>query len=345
MTVSTVTGIATVLVGATVLCSCQNPSSQSNAADNSHIRAVLPSANEVLIDGSSTVGPLTIALAETFQATDPSIQVPVGTSGSGGGFAKFCVGETDISNASRPITPSEIATCAANNIDFVELPIAFDGVAFVTNKDNTFVQCLTLEQLNFIWNASSEGNVRRWSDFNPIFDTNFDNISLALFAPGTASGTFDYFNEVVLHQDDIRADFTPSEDDNVIVNGVAGSPGGLGFFGLSYYEANTDILNIVAIDSGKGCVIPSHDTVVNDTYAPLARPLFIYVSTAAANRPEVASFVNFYLDRVGELATNVGYIPLQSEVYSSVATHWQSRNTGSNFQDIPPGTPLGTLFE
>ena len=298
-------------------------------------------SGEVLADGSSTVGPVTIAAAEGFRAAQPGVQVSVGTSGSGGGFKKFCVGETDISNASRVIKQSEIDTCAENGISFIEIPVAFDGLAVVTNKANTFAQCLSVEQLNYIWNADAEGEVTSWSQ---VVDSDFPSENFALFAPGVDSGTFDYFVEAILDEDDIRADFTPSEDDNVIVTGVAGSPGGLGFFGLAFFEENKDILNLVAIDGGDGCVAPSEETVANGTYAPLARPLFIYVSTAAAERPEVQAFVDFYLENAASLSSSVGYIGLPEAAYAKITDHWTSRGTGSNFQGVAPGTPIGDLF-
>ena len=298
---------------------------------------------DVLADGSSTVGPVTIAAAESFQAEESGVNVSVGTSGSGGGFKKFCVGETDISNASRPIKDSEIETCAANGIEFVEVPVAFDGLAVVTSKDNDFAECLTTEQLNYIWNADAEGAVTSWAD---IEGAGFPDVPFSLFAPGVDSGTFDYFNEAILDEDDIRADFTPSEDDNVIVTGVSGSEGGLGFFGLAFYEENKEILNVLGIDGGEGCVIPSTETVENGTYSPLARPLFIYVNvTSAEENPQVAAFVDFYLENASELSTSVGYIGLPSEAYASITNHWESRGTGSNFQDVAPGTPIGELFD
>ncbi|WP_017326461.1 PstS family phosphate ABC transporter substrate-binding protein [Synechococcus sp. PCC 7336] len=298
-------------------------------------------SGDVLADGSSTVGPVTIAAAEGFRSENPSVQVSVGTSGSGGGFKKFCVGETDISNASRVIKQSEIDICAENGVEFVEIPVAFDGLAVVTHKDNTFAQCLSVEQLNYIWNADAEGEVTNWSQ---VKDADFPSEDFALFAPGVDSGTFDYFVEAILDEDDIRADFTPSEDDNVIVTGVAGSPGGLGFFGLAFYEENSDILNLVAIDNGSGCIAPSEETVANGTYNPLARPLFIYVNTESADESQVEAFVDFYLENAADLASSVGYIGLPEDAYASITKHWEARGIGSNFQDVEPGTPIDELF-
>ncbi|MGK7909587.1 MAG: PstS family phosphate ABC transporter substrate-binding protein [Synechococcus sp.] len=299
-------------------------------------------SGDVLADGSSTVGPVTIAASETYKAVQPDVNVSVGTSGSGGGFKKFCVGETDISNASRPIKQTEIDVCAENGIEFVEIPVAFDGLAVVTSKDNDFAQCLTTEQLNYIWNADAEGEVTSWAD---VEGADFPDVEFDLYAPGVDSGTFDYFNEAILDEDDIRADFFPSEDDNVIVSGVSGSPGGLGFFGLAFYEENREILNVLGVDGGDGCVVPSTETVENGTYVPLARPLFIYVNVAsAAEKPQVAAFVDFYIENAADLSAKVGYIGLPESAYAAITEHWESRGTGSNFQDVAPGTPIGELF-
>ncbi|MEM9154554.1 MAG: PstS family phosphate ABC transporter substrate-binding protein [Cyanobacteria bacterium P01_F01_bin.33] len=297
-------------------------------------------SGQVIVDGSSTVAPISIAAAETFQGENSGVNIAVGTSGSGGGFKKFCAGETDVSNASRPIKQSEIDVCTEAGIEFVEVPIAFDGLAMVTSTENDWATCLTVEQLNTIWNSDAEGTLTSWADV----DSSFEDVPMALFAPGTDSGTFDYFSEAILDEDDIRADFTPSEDDNIIVNGVSGSEGGFGFFGLAYYEENADKLNLVEIDGGDGCVAPSAGTVENGTYVPLARPLFIYVKTASADKPEVKAFVDFYLDNAADLSSSVGYIGLPSDAYESIKGVWNGLEAGSRFQDVQPGTPIGELF-
>lgn len=296
--------------------------------------------NQVVIDGSSTVTPIVIGLAEKYQAENPDQTVSVATSGSGGGFQKFCVGETDISMASRPIRQSEIDICNENGINFVELPIAFDGLAVVVGSDNTFAECLTVEELNTMWNFDAEGTVTSWSDVRG----DFPSTPLALFGPGTDSGTFDYFVEAILDEDDIRADFTPSEDDNVIVTGVSGTPGGLGFFGLAFFEANSDVLNVVAVDGGNGCVAPTTETVADGTYAPLSRPLFIYVRATSIAKSSVASFVEYTLNDQGATAAEVGYIALPANVYETGARKIQSIETGSSFQDVEPGTPIDEIF-
>ncbi len=295
---------------------------------------------QVVIDGSSTVTPIVIALAEKFQAENEGTTVSVATSGTGGGFKKFCVGETDISMASRPVKQSEIEVCQENGINFVEIPVAFDGLAVVTNSGNDFAECLSVEELNTMWNFDAEGTVNSWSDVRG----EFPSTELALFGPGTDSGTFDYFNEAILDEDDIRADFTPSEDDNVIVTGVSGTPGGLGFFGLAYYEENADVLNVLAIDGGDGCVEPSTETVKDGTYAPLSRPLFVYVRATSLAKPDVKAFAEYILEDQGAAAGEVGYIALPEEIYERGLSRISDITTGSVFSGLEPGTPIEEIF-
>ncbi|MGK7907656.1 MAG: PstS family phosphate ABC transporter substrate-binding protein [Synechococcus sp.] len=338
-------GLSVAIAALATACGGGEPTQPPTSSDTAPAPEVAASSlsGDVLADGSSTVGPVTIAASESYKTVAPDVNVSVGTSGSGGGFKKFCVGETDISNASRPIKRTEIDVCTENGIEFVEIPVAFDGLALVTSKENDFAQCLTTEQLNFIWNADAEGEVTSWADLE---GADFPDEEFDLYAPGVDSGTFDYFNEAILGEDDIRADFSPSEDDNVIVKGVSGSSGGLGFFGLAFYEENKEILNVLGVDGGNGCVVPSTETVENGTYVPLARPLFIYVNVAsAAEKPQVAAFVDYYLENAADLSSKVGYIGLPEEVYATISTHWESRSTGSNYQDVTPGTPIGDLFE
>ncbi len=299
---------------------------------------------KVVVDGSSTVAPISIAIAEGFQQSPAGqgIQVSVATSGTGGGFKKFCAGETDISNASRPIRDSEIETCKKNGINFVEIPVAYDGLTLVTNKANDWAKCLTVDQVKKVWGEEAEGVITNWNQIDP----KFPNLPLVLFGAGTDSGTFDYFKEVVGGgKKDMRADFTPSEDDNVIVTGVAGSRNALGFFGLAYYEENTDKLNAVAIDNGSGCVAPSPETVQNGTYTPLSRPLFIYVRSTSIARPEVKAFVEYYIQDKGAAARKVGYIALPESVYTAALTRFRNVVTGSVFKDLKPGTPIGEAFK
>jgi phosphate binding protein len=265
----------------------------------------------VTIDGSSTVAPLMEAAADLYGAVEPGVDVTVGTSGTGGGFEKFCAGETDISNASRGIKDEEAAACAEAGIEFTEIIIANDGLSVVVNPENDWVACLTVEQLNKIWAPESEGAVMSWKDV----DASFPDEKLSLFGPGTDSGTFDYFTKEINGEEGAsRTDFSPSEDDNVLVSGVSAEKGGLGYFGLSYAEANADVVKLVPVDSGAGCVTPSTETVLDGTYTPLSRPLFIYVSnTAYAENAAVASFVDFMVANETEAAAASGFIGLSAD--------------------------------
>lgn len=264
----------------------------------------------VRIDGSSTVFPITEAVAEEFGKVNPKVRVTVGISGTGGGFKKFCVGETDINDASRPIKDKEKKKAAANGIEYLEMPVAYDGLSVLVNKKNNFVDYLTVEELNKIWKPGSM--VKKWSDVRP----GWPNRPITLYGPGTDSGTFDYFTEVINGKSQAcRPDFTASEDDNVLVQGIAGDENSLGFFGYAYYVENKDKLKLVPIDDGDGPVVPSEKTVNNGTYKPLSRPIFIYVSKAAAKRPEVRAFVKFYLQEASTLVKEVGYVPLPDPKY------------------------------
>jgi phosphate transport system substrate-binding protein len=261
------------------------------------------------IDGSSTVFPVTEAVAEEFMAeTGGGVRVTVAMSGTGGGFRRFCNGETDLSNASRHIKDSEREQCARNGVEHVELPVALDGIAVVVNPGNTFVQCLTIDELRRIWGPGS--TVQRWSDIRPEWPAQ----PLRLYGPGTNSGTFDYFTEDVVGQAGAsRSDYTASEDDNVLVQGVAGDAGALGYFGYAYYGENQGRVRAVAVDAGRGCVEPSPRSIESGEYAPLSRPLFLYVNRSSLERPEVREFVDFYLSSASELASQVGYIPLGAQ--------------------------------
>jgi phosphate transport system substrate-binding protein len=246
------------------------------------------------IDGSSTVFPITEAVAEEFRKDQPGVNVTVGIAGTGGGFQRFCRGETDISNASRPISSSEQQACAAANIQYVELPVAYDALSVVVNSQNNWATCITVPELKKMWEPAAQGAVASWADVNPAWSAGG---SLKLFGPGTDSGTFDYFTEHVNGRaKDSRSDFTASEDDNVLVQGVAGEPGRLGYFGFSYYEQNQDKLNLVGVDGGDGCVKPSTESIQDGSYTPLGRPLFMYPSTKALKRPEVKAFLDFGIE-------------------------------------------------
>ncbi len=259
----------------------------------------------IAIDGSSTVFPLTAIAAEDFQVATPAVQVKVGSSGTGGGFAKFCRGETDANDASREIKPEEADDCAANGVQYGRLTVALDAITVVINPANTWAQCLTVEQLKKLWEPNS--TVSNWQDLDPTFP----DVPLRLFGPGTDSGTFDYFTkEIVGEEGSSRTDFTPSEDDNVIVQGVKGTTGGLGYLGFTYYEQNASALADVSIDNGDGCVEPTVASAQDGSYAPLSRPLFVYPSVKALARPVVADFFRFYVANDASIAEAAAYVPL-----------------------------------
>jgi phosphate transport system substrate-binding protein len=290
----------------------------------------------IAIDGSSTVFPITEAMAEEFQIANPGVQVTVGVAGTGGGFEKFCAGETDISNASRPIEADEMEACEQGGVEYIELPIAYDALSVVVNAQNDWVDCLTTEELKKIWEPTAQETVSNW---NQVRD-GFPDQPLVLYGPGTDSGTFDYFTDAINGEEGAsRGDYTASEDDNVIVQGVASDAGALGYFGLAYYEENKDSLKAVGVDdgdsaNGDGCIPPSAATVDDTTYQPLARPLFIYVKKEALSRPEVQNFVNYYLDLANrELVTEVGYVPLNDSIYQAVQQRLADQTTGTVFED------------
>lgn len=266
---------------------------------------------EVVIDGSSTVEPLSSAAATLFRDVEPGVNVTVATSGTGGGFERFCAGETDISDASRPIKDEEIAACEAAGIEFTEIVIANDGLSVVVNPANDWLSCITVEQLATIWGPESEGTVTSWSDVDP----SFPDEPLELYGAGTDSGTFDYFTEAINGEEGaIRTDYTPSEDDNLTVQGVTGATGGMGFFGLSYAEENADSVKLLEVDGGAGCVLPSKESVQDGTYSPLGRPLFIYVNNANyAENEAVRAFVDFYLENEEQIAADALFIDLTDE--------------------------------
>ncbi len=275
-------------------------------------------AGSVRADGSSTVAPFTSAAAEMFRAQNPDINVTVGTSGTGGGFEKFCRGETDISDASREIKDSEIAVCEQNGVTWEKMVVANDAIAIVVNNDNDWARCLTTEQLSKIWEPGSK--VSNWNQV----DKSFPDVPLQLFGPGTDSGTFDYFTEEINGEEGAsRPDYTASEDDNQIVQGVSGSRGGLGYFGYTYYEENSDRLRVVEVDNGDGCVTPSPETVQDDSYSPLARPLFIYAATSKlTTNPALLEFLDYIVANDGEIASASLFIPLSPEQSAELAAQW-----------------------
>lgn len=267
-------------------------------------------SGQILIDGSSTVAPLLTLVAEDFQTENSGVKVTVGTSGTGGGFEKFCAGETDISNASRSIKESEIEACKKNGVEYIEVIIANDALSVVVNNGNTWAKCLTVDQLRKMWEPAAEGKVTNWNQVDP----SFPDKKIALFGAGTDSGTFDYFTKEVNGEEGAsRTDYNPSEDDNVTVKGVEGDEGAVGYFGFSYLEENAGRVKGVEIDGGDGCVAPSAATVQDGTYKPLARPLYAYVSRVAAARPEVKAFFAFFAEVRDELTAEALFVPLNDE--------------------------------
>ena len=283
----------------------------------------------IKIDGSSTVYPITEAVAEEFQKEKRgAVKVTVGISGTGGGFKKFVRGEIDISDASRPITKSEMEACKQGGIEFIELPIAYDGLAVMVNPKNNWVTSMTVAELKKIWEPAAEGKMLKWNQVNSAWP----DVAMKLYGPGVDSGTFDYFTEAIVGKSrSSRGDFTASEDDNVLVQGIASDRGGLGFFGYAYYAENPDKLKLVAIDAGKGAVLPSLQTVMDGTYAPLSRPIFIYVNKKSMERPEVKEFVEFYLKNASALVKQVKYIPLPDKAYNLAAERFAKKVTGTVF--------------
>ncbi|PSR19788.1 protein sphX [filamentous cyanobacterium CCP3] len=266
----------------------------------------------IQVDGSSTVFPISEAMAEEFMAANRGSQVTVGVSGTGGGFQKFCAGELDITGASRPIKQEEIDACAAAGIEYIEVPVATDALTVVINQDNTWAEEMTTEQLKMMWEPAAEGTVTRWSQI----DSSWPNEPIGLFGPGTDSGTFDYFtDEIVGESGASRADYTASEDDNILVLGVSRDVNALGYFGLAYYLENQDSLKAVAVDG----VLPTPENVENGTYVPLSRPIFMYVKKSSLeDSAEVRSFMEFVLDNASEIVPEVGYVPLSEQRYESI---------------------------
>lgn len=288
------------------------------------------SGSIIKIDGSSTVFPITEAVAEEYQIEKQgAVQVTVGVSGTGGGFKKFCSTEdavrTDISDASRPIKEEEMAMCEAAGVEYIEIPVAYDAITVVANPANP-IESMTVEELNKMWAPESEGEVTNWSQVN----SEWPDADFSLFGPGADSGTFDGFTKNINGEEGAsRTDYTPSEDDNVLVQGVSTDPNALGYFGYSYYEENQDKLRAIAIDNGEGVVAPSVETVRDGSYQPLSRPIYIYVNAEAAERPEVAEFVEYYLTNAEELVPEVGSVPLTSEDYEDGIARFQNKETGT----------------
>ncbi len=288
-------------------------------------------AQTVKIDGSSTVFPITEAVAEEFQKTKKgTMKVTVGISGTGGGFKKFCRGETDISNASRPILKAEMDDCRKNGVQYMEMPVAYDALTVVINPKNTFIKSMTVAELKKIWEPAAQNKITHWNHVNPAWP----NAPIKLFGAGADSGTFDYFTEAINGKSKAsRGDFTASEDDNVLVQGVSRDVNSLGYFGYAYFEANRDKLKAVPIveKEGKSAVAPSTETVVNGTYQPLSRPIFIYVNAKSAGKPEVREFVDFFNKNAPKLVKEVKYVPLPPKAYSHNLETFGKMRLGTKF--------------
>lgn len=280
----------------------------------------------ILVDGSSTVFPISEGIAEDFQINNPQLRVAVASSGTGGGFKKFCKGEVDIVGASRPIEHTELELCSKAAIDFIELPIAYDGLAIVVNPQNTWAKSLTVEELKKIWEPASK--VKTWQDVRAEFPA----LPINLYGPGPDSGTFDYFTKVINHKEKAsRSDFSASESDFVIVKGVSGDKGALGYFGFAYYLANKSHLNLVGVDAGQGVVMPSEQAIATGIYRPLSRPIFIYVSKRSLVRDEVKNFSRFFVSNAERISSEVGYVGLGESVYKQVLNRLETQQLGSIF--------------
>ena len=297
----------------------------------------------IQIDGSSSVYPITEAVAEEYRNLHGDIRITVGVSGTGGGFKKFARGETDISNASRPISSSELELCTQNNISFIEIPVAYDGLAVVVSPSNDFVDYLTVAELKLIWEPAAQQKIKSWRQVRATFP----DVPLRLYGAGTSSGTYDYFTEAIVGKaKSSRGDYTASEDDNVLVQGVASDKGALGYFGLAYYEENKSRLKLVAIDNGKERVLPHDSTISNGRYAPLSRPEFIYVNAKAASNPVIKNFIAFYMQQAPALVREVGYVPLQPQAYKLSYERFLKNKTGSMFKNTSTvGADLITLLK
>lgn len=283
----------------------------------------------VKVDGSSTVYPITEAVAEEFQkARKGAVNVTVGISGTGGGFKKFCRGEIDIANASRPIFRKEMEECARAGIRYYEMPVAYDALTVMVNPQNTFIHSMTVAELRKIWEPAAQGRISSWQDVNPAWPDQ----KIKLYGAGSDSGTFDYFTEAIVGKaKSSRGDFTASEDDNVLVQGISGDRGALGYFGFAYYIENRKKLKAVAIDGGKGPVAPTPESVENGSYQPLSRPIFIYVSEHSLERPEIREFVDFYMQNATLLVKEVKYIPLPAKAYTGNLEHLARKKLGTVF--------------
>ena len=317
-----------------------DPVSSSSSSGESSSSQSMPAAMEtgdyaslsgdIDVDGSSTVFPITEAVAEEFgKLTNGQVRVTVGVSGTGGGFKKFCNGEIVVSDASRPIKASEVQLCSDAGVEYIEIPVAIDGVTVIANKDNTWAQCITIKELDRMWGPDAEDTVMKWSQVRD----GWPDDEMEMYAPGVDSGTFDYFTDTASGESGAsRGDFTASEDDNLIIQGVSGGKNGVGYLGYAYYSENADKLKAVEVDGGSGCVPPTDANINQGTYSPLSRPLFIYVRKDAASTPHIAEFIRYFLSNEGQaLVAEVGYIPFPQPVYDLILARFENGATGTVF--------------
>ena len=303
-------------------------------------------SGSININGSSTVFPISEAMGEEFMKVHRSVRVTVGISGTGGGFQKFCAGETDIQNASRSISKTEIEACSKNNVNYVELPVAYDGLSVVVNTQNTWATCMTVAEIKKIWEPEAQGVITNWKQVR----SSFPDAPLKLYGAGSDSGTFDYFTLGINGKEKAsRGDYTPSEDDNVLVQGVSGDKNALGYFGYAYYVENQNKLKLVAIDAkGDGqCIAPDEKSIQTFSYH-LSRPIFIYVKTAATERPEVQEFIKFHLDskNAQELIKQVGYVPFSPNIYQAALARFDKKMTGTAYGEaVTSKTPLEQVYK
>jgi len=333
---------ATALLILVTILACGDGAASTAQQDAGNATGLAGMKGNIDINGSSTVFPISEAVAEEFgKLTGGKVRITVGISGTGGGFKIFCTGETDITNASRAIKASEVTLCAEAGIEYTEIPVAIDGLTVMVNLTNDFIDCLTVEELHIIWAAESEGTVTRWNQIR----AEWPDEPMRLYGPGVDSGTFDYFTDAVNKKAQVsRGDFTASEDDNVLVQGISGDKYSLGYFGYSYYYENRAKLKAVEIDGGDGCVTPTEATINDGSYKPLSRPLFIYLSKTAQQQQHISEFIRYYLGNEGQqLAAEVGYVPFQPELYELALNRVETGRTGTIFGGATPED--GTLEE
>lgn len=319
--------IVFIVFASSILFACGNKKQNSEGTDST------ASETSIKVDGSSTVYPISEAVSEEFEIENPAVKITANASGTGAGFKKFIRNEIDVTGASRPIKATEDADCAKNNIQYLEIPIAYDGLAVVVSKENTWVDHLTVEELKKIWEPAAKSTITHWDQVR----AGWPHEKINLYGAGTESGTFDYFTEAIVGEARAcRTDYTASEDDNGLVSGVSGDKYSLGYFGYAYYFENQDKLKLVALDdkndaNGKGAIAPSKETIENGTYQPLSRPLLIYINKTSAARPEVTKYVNFYIDNASTLVPETGYVALSPEAYKLVKARFAAGTTGSLF--------------